>query len=202
MINTLYAISPIGLNGLTRIEGEEQRLLCAECSAPLSRTAPLRVEVQESRFPDTPLNVIWPGIGMIRKDLLEYLNPFGPQLLTLGEVIRFDGQLDRDWFTLVGLHRIVVRGTRKARVRRCSTCGQILYYCEDPSYLCPSPPTKIKIFDADVGTLVVDEQLAERINTAMAVGKWQLLGLKKLSTRTESLDGLPINLVDGLRNFE
>ena len=162
--------------------------LCTGCAFPKPDTKVVDATIQEEKPDNTPLNMISGcGVGIARKD---FLFSFGEDLvrqhLYLGQVFAPDNRLLENWVTFVGRHRIIVRGSKNAGVRRCVKCGRNVYFAMGQLYLYPEPPRDIAIFDAGNGRLVVSEALIERVK----LNAWRKLDCIALQVLDFPRDGL------------
>ncbi len=160
--------------------------LCMGCGNPREQGV-IDVAIQEDEPDNTPLNILSGcTIGIARK---EFLFAFGQDIihqhLYLGQVVGSDERPLESWVTFVGRHRIIVRGSKNAVVRRCAECGRNVYFAMGELYLCPEPPPGIAIFDAGNGGLVVSEALIERVN----LNAWRKLECTKLPVLAFPKDG-------------
>lgn len=161
--------------------------LCPGCGNPREQRT-IELTIQEDEPDNTPLNMISGcTVGIARKD---FLFCFGEDIvrqhLYLGHVFGPDGHPLENWVTFVGRHRIIVRGSKNAGVRRCSECGRNVYFAMGELYLYPQPPAGVLIFDAGNGGLVVTEELVRRIK----LNKWRKLDCRRLPVLDYPLDGL------------
>lgn len=162
--------------------------LCTGCAFPKADTKEVDATIQEEKPDNTPLNMISGcGVGIARKD---FLFSFGEDLvrqhLYLGQVFAPDKRPLESWVTFVGRHRIIVRGSKNAGVRRCAECGRNAYFAMGQLYLYPLPPEGVSIFDAGNGVLVVTEQLVRQLN----LNAWRKLDCTRLFVPDYPEDGL------------
>jgi hypothetical protein len=139
---------------------------CAGCRLPRSNAREIDVRIQGRPSIKSPLNSVFGyGVGLARVDFLQALGEHETTgSLFLGQVILDNGKRATGWTTFNGKHRVLVRGSRNSRFRRCDTCGLVLYFASGRQYLHPEPATGIDIFDAGYGCLVVTPAVFSRLD--------------------------------------
>src|SRR5690606_15023802 len=127
------------------------------------------------------------GVGLSR--FLRKLLPEGPEeFLHLGRVLGPDNKPHSDVATFIGHKMVLIRGGPKSTFRSCPECGRIWYSPVGKRYVLKRDVDQASVLDAWFGTLVVVEQVAQRI-----IGtKWKNLDIQKLELRDEPVDGLQI----------
>ncbi len=161
--------------------------LCTGCGNPREQGV-IDIAIQEDEPDNTPLNMVSGcTVGIAHKD---FLFSFGEdsvrQHLYLGQVFAPDKRPLESWVTFVGRHRIIVRGSKNASVRRCAVCGRNVYFAMGQLHLYPEPPPDVAIFDTGNGCLVVREALIERVN----LNAWRKFNCTKLPVLALPKDGL------------
>jgi hypothetical protein len=191
-MSVFFKLSSTTMNPCTMVkpvyEQARRTWLCIGCAFPKPGTKAVDASIQEEEPDNTPLNMVSGcGLGVARKD---FLFSFGENLvrqhLYLGHVFGPDKRPLDNWMTFIGRHRIIVRGSRNAGVRRCSECGRNVYFAMGPLYLYPEPPPDIAIFDAGNGGLVINGDLVRRVN----LNAWRQLDCTKLTVLASPKDGL------------
>jgi hypothetical protein len=167
----------------------EASLLCRSCRAPRHSNAGIDVMIQG--VPDrSALNFV-PGIcvGVGLSRFLRKLLPEGPEeFLHLGRVLGSDNKPHSDVATFIGHKTVLIRGGPKSTFRSCPECGRIWYSPVGRRYVLRRDVEQASVLDAWFGTLVVVEEVAQRI-----IGtKWKNLDIQKLELRDEPVDGLQI----------
>jgi hypothetical protein len=191
-MSVFFKLSSTTMNPCTMVKPayEQARTtwLCTGCAFPKPDTKVVDATIQEEKPDNTPLNMISGcGVGIVRKDFLfSFGEDFVRQHLYLGQVFAPDNRPLEGWVTFVGRHRVIVRGSKNAGVRRCAACGRNVYFAMGQLYLYPEPPPDIAIFDAGNGGLVVSEALIERVN----LNAWRKLDCTKLPVLGLPKDGL------------
>jgi len=191
-MSAFFKLSSTTMNPCTMVksvyEQARKTWLCTACGFPRPDTKEVDATIQEEKLDNTPLNMISGcGVGIAHKDFLfSFGEDFVRQHLYLGQVFTPDKHPLQSWVTFVGRHRIIVRGSKNAGVRRCADCGRNVYFAMGELYLCPEPPLGIAIFDAGNGGLVVSEALMELVN----LNAWRKLDCRKLPVLTLPKDGL------------
>jgi hypothetical protein len=173
----------------------EQNWLCKRCNGIKPAVEAVDVMIQERTPGDAPLNIVFgaSGVAIARLDLIEEL---GEDTVRghcwLGKVLLSGGKQAKGWVTCRGKKRVIVRGTKNARYRRCEGCETVLYYAVGPRYLCPAPPPDLRILGSDLDGLVLKPEVFGRL----LLHKWTKLYIEKLPVRAVPRDGLPVSLED------
>ncbi len=190
-MNAFYRLSSTTMNPCTMVKhvyAQARRTwLCTECGNPREPRS-IDLAIQEQDPDNTPLNMVSGcSVGIARKDFLLSL---GEQIvrhhLHLGQVSGPDQRPIDNWLTFVGRHRIIVRGSKNATVRRCGECGTNVYFAMGKRYLYPQPPPGISIFDAGFGGLVVTQDVLDQTKLTT----WRKLDCTKLPLLVVPKDGL------------
>jgi len=165
-----------------------QTWLCPGCAHRWAYVTAVDVQLQERSPRDRPLNFLFgTGVGLVHRELLDLLGKdIVSRDLDLGRVGGDRGNLVDDWVTFRGRCRVIVRGSKNAEYRTCHTCGRTIYFATGKRYLHPAPPADAAIFESQLSGLVVPPDVYKRV----AVKKWRMLGVDKLSVLSEPLDGL------------
>jgi hypothetical protein len=186
-----YKLSSTTMNPCTMVkpfrEEAQRSWLCPGCGNPRQQ-GPIDVSIQEKDPDDTPLNMISGcTVGIAQNDFLFTLGEeVVRQHLYLGRVISEASSLLEGWSTFLGRYRIIIRGSKNAAARRCSECGNIVYFAMGEHYLYPRPREDVAIFHAGLSSLVVSEELVRRINQ----NEWQKLDCMELPVLDAPKDGL------------
>jgi len=165
-----------------------ERWICSGCSTVKPGTGAVDIPIQEKRIIDRPLSFIGAtGLGVALTSFLVELGwEDSKQSLYIGKLLRDDNKTTfEDWVCFHGRNRLLIRGEKNAHFRLCKSCDRFTYSALTYSYLYPSPPEGIDIFDADVGQLVVTERIVNRINVA----NWPDLAIIELPVLDKPLDG-------------
>ena len=174
--------------GLTKSFYDEAResWLCAGCGNPREERA-IDVQVEAEPPVNIPLNFAQGStVGIANKDFLFSLGKehvIGH--LHLGGVLGPNGDLLEDWFSFVGRHRLIVRGSEHAQARVCTVCGKNVYFAVGQRYLYPHPPLGVRIFDAGTGSLVITKELMDCVD----LQKWKHLKCIGLEVLESPRDG-------------
>jgi hypothetical protein len=163
--------------------------LCSECGFPKHDVR--RVDAVVTGVPDqsTISFLSGCGVGIAATKFLSELG--GANLCSyfhVGEVRDRRGVILKEWATFIGIHKIVVRGTDNATYRKCSLCGNSIYFATGRKYLFPAPNPKVNVFDARWGSLVITESLFRRVNFSHAKN----LDLSDLRIANSAIDGIDI----------
>lgn len=165
---------------------------CGSCGGIRPGTKIIDATIQEQRFGNAALNFVFGfDLGVARKDFLAI---FGEEELQkslyIGKLFSEERGLLDDWVTFHGKQRIFVRGSTHTQYRECSGCGSHLYFGMGKQYLCPQPTKNIKIFHGGNSSLIVTEDLTEKIT----LNSWEKLKCEKLQVLDKPLDGFPVLL--------
>jgi hypothetical protein len=163
--------------------------VCPDCGAPKPGTAAVDATLQSRPSDECPINFVFGfGLGVARRDFLQSLGgEVVDNCLYIGRVFRQGTGPIADWVTFHGKHRIIVRGSKHAGVRRCSECAEPVYFSLGKQYLCPRPGENIEMFYRVPGGLVITEALVQRIQA----NRWRELIIRKLPVLDTPRDGIP-----------
>jgi hypothetical protein len=148
----------------------------------------VEVQLQEMPRKDALTFVSGCGVPIARRDLLQEL--VGEALasdLWLGRVLDADGKEHSGWVTFRGRHPVIVRGSKNVSHRVCGECGRNVYFATGSRYVCPPPPTGIKVFETDLLGLAV-------LGPVMPSRPWLGVSFEPLPIRERAADGLPDEL--------
>lgn len=167
----------------------ERSLLCHSCRAP--RHSDRGIDVMIQGKPDkSALNFV-PGIcvGVGLNHFLQALLPEGPEeFLHLGRLFNSEKEQFVDVATFIGRKSILIRGGPKSTFRSCPECGRTWYSPVGKRYVLRRDVDGVPVMDAWFGTLVVIEELVQRIKDK----PWKNLVIQELELRDEPTDGLQI----------
>lgn len=198
---SLTHLFPLGVNPCTPDtifrEAALAEWLCGACSLPrASHAGAVDVRIQEERVPGKHLNfVAGLGVTVASKALTALLieevglESFERQV-RVGRVFLPSGLEAGAWLSIRALTEITVRGSRHAKIRRCSDCGRLLYSAQGARYLAEPLPTGVTIASSDLFGLVTSAFSSRRVRSE----GWRGLGVEDLSVQ-EPADGLPSDLL-------
>lgn len=173
---------PKGMNPCTLEKSAYSRAvetwLCTSCCAPKPTAGLIDVQIQEERPGDNPITFVSGcGVVLARSELLTALGPKRVHDdLLLGIVRGPSGQVMREWVTVRGRHRVIVRGSRNVSYRQCELCGRHVYFAMGARYLFPAPLGGASIYESDLYGLVVAPSVLE----GASLDQWINLGIEKL----------------------
>lgn len=163
--------------------------LCTGCAAPRPEVQSVDVCIQERRLnPKAPLSFVFGyGVGIAHLGLLDELGiEQVASDLWLGVVLDDERRPFKDWVTLRGRQRAIIRGSKDVSNRICQVCGRNIYYAGGKRYLYPEPKSAHQIIETDLrGLLVPPEILPQGLRE-----RWPKLGIETLSVRLAPEDGL------------
>lgn len=136
--------------------------LCQACRSLRPWHRPIDAHIQEARpSGGGPIQfVMGYGLTLVSSSFLACLPAAAVERdLVVGAVVGRNGPVV-DWACIQAKERVFVRGTKKAAVRRCDTCGRDLYYAVDRAYVSPAPPGNVDIFTSDLCGVVLSPRLA------------------------------------------
>lgn len=180
--------------------------ICSGCSSVKPGTGAVDIPIQEKDITDRPLSFVGgTGVGVALTPFLVELGwEASKQSLHIGSLLKNDNKTKfQDWVCFHGRNRLLIRGEKSAHFRLCESCSRFTYSAMTYTYLYPSPPEGIDIFDTDVGQLVVTERVVNRINEA----HWPNLTIMELPVLDKPLDGFdelvsPIATPDQIREYK
>lgn len=149
-------------------------------------------DVVVQRVPDkSSINVVF-GLGLCFAviPLLDTLSGgANASIFRLGRVLESQNTGIATVHTFMCPKRVLVRGNERSTYRICPQCGRVLYSPVGKRYVLRQKVEGIVVAEDQMGCLVVNETVAQRVNAA---AKWKNLGLKKLEVRDEPIDGFDI----------
>lgn len=161
--------------------------VCEECKQP--RPGVQGVDVTLASSPSVPLNfVAGAGVAIVRKDLLDVLGSESIPELWLGEVrVQSEGMLP-DYFTVRGRFRATIRGDASSVMRRCATCGRVLYHPFGPRYVLRSEVLGRRVLESQLHQPIVVGELVAAARNLTGIH------VQRLATLDQARDGLPLDL--------
>jgi len=163
----------------------ESTWFCTGCGHPKPAFQAIDIRVQENPIEGPALNSEW-GVPIARKDFLAMLGENNIQkYLYIGKVFGPNNEIVNDWVTFRGKEKLIVRGSKNAQHRSCDQCGRNVYFAMGKSYLYPSPPKGIALFESDLCGLIMPETLFPAIDPARLKG----LLVEKLPVLSSPRDG-------------
>lgn len=127
--------------------------------------------------------------GVIRADLRQVLEPEFSQHLRIGR-LSINGAVLADRFTYHDPAPVRLRGGKKSYCWQCRECGQLIYYPMGSWYLLARDRNDAPVCAAEIGGLILNQGLAERVNQT----KWKKVRLMPLKVKSHPTDGLPVVL--------
>jgi hypothetical protein len=165
-----------------------QSWLCIGCSAPKPKTAAIDVSVED--LPDCCGAITFvngAGVTLIRRKFLARLGiDKTHQLFHVGKVSDAHGVTSREWVTIRGKHRVIVRGVSDVAHRVCENCGRHVYFAMGDRYLYPGPPESVAAAESDLNGLVVTRSLADELRAS----EWPSVIIEELPVLAKPLDAL------------
>ena len=160
--------------------------LCPGCRKPKPMTEAVDAYL-DSPPPNAPLNGIQgTGVGVIRKDFLAVLgDEVVRNYLMLGKVFDSFGKEQPSYATFLGKQKLYIRGNEDSTCRICEICGQTVYFPLGPNYLMSNSLTGVPLYQSNMGQLIVDERLHQRIKQV----EWKRVGSRKLPVLNQPKDG-------------
>jgi len=174
-------------------EAAPEYLYCERCFEIWEEIEAVDVIVCERNCldPKTPLTFLDPA--MLPVVHASFLECFHPELirrdLYLGRVYNEDEETGKhifqpEWHTVRGRHRLVVRGTKGASLRRCEVCRRPVYDCGGGFFLYPAPPEDVAYFTAGPDLVV----RAEHVDVERLRGMENVL-VEEIPVADTALDG-------------
>lgn len=164
--------------------------LCPSCKSPRPGTGAIDVTVEnQGTRSRAGLNLVMgSGVAIARRELLLTL---GVERLSrdlhIGKVLRRTGTPVEDLVTFRGRQSVIVRGRSNVSYRKCSECGNQLYFSTiGDRYLHGLPPRGPDIFESQLWGLVFSDDIA----SALDLGKWERVTHEVLPVLAIPLDGL------------
>lgn len=127
-----------------------------------------------------------PQIGIAHRRFLDLFGGEADLDLHLGHVFDERGRLFNDHVTFMSEKPILVRGGRNSRHYQCPRCSSFCYARQLPMYVLRSDLTDQRLYESYAGALLIDEDLASRIDRH----QWRGLYFNRITVRDTPLDGL------------
>lgn len=196
----LVHLHPVGADTCDSSKSDEELScegwFCKSCRRPKPNTEAVDFQIYEKRPMYSPLCwAAYHGIDFARRDFLSLLGEENvARDLMLGTLYGPSGAPIKDWVTVRGRHRVIVRGSVKkgfehyVGTRVCEECGNRLYFAYPPNYLYPAPNPNAAILQSDLGGLIVRPDLIAHLDLKRKKG----FGIEKLKVLDKSRDGLGV----------
>lgn len=162
--------------------------LCISCGAPKPSVGSVDVQIQEQCPVDLPITFVnGCGVVLVHRDFLAMLGTDRVRAdLLLGAVAGPSGDVTRQWVTIRGRRRVIVRGSENVSYRRCELCGRQVYFAMGARYLYPAPPSGRSIYESDLYGLVVESDVLDGVS----LSGWPMLGVESLQVVPNPKDSL------------
>jgi hypothetical protein len=198
MLQHYIHLHPVGTDGSDSAKSDEElvseRWWCKSCRQPRPETTAFDFQIYQKVPVNSPIcSAAFFGVSFSRRDFLSLLGEKNVACdLILGNLYNGEGQLLDDWATVLGKHKVIVRGgirrgfEHSVNCRTCESCGNRLYFAYPPRYLYPAPNPDIAILQSQLGGLVVRSDIVAHLDLRRKKG----FGIEKLKVLDKPRDGL------------
>ena len=193
-------LHPVGVDGSDSEKSDEALVsegwFCKSCRRPKPLAGAVDFQISQEKPVHSPIcSDAFSGVRFARRDFLSLLGEENvARDLMLGTLYGPSGEPIKDWVTVRGRHRVIVRGSVKkgfehyVGTRVCEECGNRLYFAYPPNYLYPAPNPNAAILQSDLGGLIVRPDLIAHLDLKRKKG----FGIEKLKVLDKPRDGLGV----------
>lgn len=166
--------------------------ICGHVKSP----PPIELVVHSFKDKTVLAGTYW-NLPVLRRDLYEFLSPYGVSDARVGSIVQEDGKQFPQHVTLWSVRQVKLRGSEGADIRICEHCGVVGYSGRgNLEYVTKASIDGIEVAIADgPAFFVINSAVQAELMKKKREGVWRNLAFQPIEVREHASDGLPDDYV-------